>query len=122
MCVTKRTIILIFAVVGFSGFLFAKPPERKGINYLERDLNFVEESSELSLLPDFEGRSALLRDLKKFKPSGVVELLYTMPLPEIGERDLMLHILQSISAVSTLEGIVYYSGSRKQKYPYLEEA
>lgn len=122
MNVQKKTFFMIFMVLLSVGFLMADVTERDGVNFTGRSLNFIEDSSDLTLLPDFKGRAVLEKELKNFKPSGVVELLYTMPIPETGGKDMMLHILQSISAVSTLEGIKYYSGSRKAMYPYLEEA
>ncbi|MDA3956387.1 DUF6675 family protein [Oceanispirochaeta sp.] len=100
---------------------------KKGSHYLDRELNFVEDSPVVSLMPDFESKSRLEEELRRFEPSGVVELLYTMPLPELknsegSKEDMLLHILQSMSAISTLEGIEYWSGSRKKMYLYLEEA
>ena len=102
--------------------LAAEPPEKEGINFIHRDLSFVEESSELVLMPQVHDRAIIERDLRDFKPSGIVELLYRMPLPDVAEEDMMLHILQSISHISTLKGIEYWSGSRQAMYPYLSDA
>ncbi len=98
-----------------------KPEEWDGINYLERTLSYTE-SSDLSLIPDFE-RTREIRDyVKEFDPSGSVELLYRMPLPSYSGEDLMLYILNRISRISTMEGLEYFSGSRQRMYPYLEKA
>jgi len=113
--------VFLFISVVPAVFSSDLPSEREGINFLERELNYVE-SPEISLLPDFEQSGEILTALKDFDPSGSVELLYRMPLPETNGEDLMLHILQSISEVSSLEGILYFSGSRRVMYPYLEEA
>ncbi len=104
--------------------LFAKkpkPPEWDGANYLERELNYVERP-ELSLLPDFELSRQIRENLVDFDPSGTVEILYRMPKLETHEDNQMLYILNRMSRISTMEGIEYYSGSRKMMYPYLEEA
>ena len=121
----KSTKTIFFSVVFFlllvSTVSAKKPPERKGINYTERELSFIEDSADLTLLPDFDDSRDVKRNLKDFDPSGVVELLYTMPLPETGGQDMMLYILQHVAKISTMEGIEYYSGSRKAMYPYLEK-
>ncbi|MDC7241841.1 MAG: hypothetical protein PQJ50_15920 [Spirochaetales bacterium] len=98
------------------------PPEKEGINFIDRELSFTEETSELALLPPILEKGLIEKDLRSFEPGGIVELLYRMPLPDVEPEDMMLHILQSISQVSTMEGIKYWSGSRREMYPYLEEA
>lgn len=119
---TKTIVLLIvFSLLAVSAVSAKKPPERKGVNYSERELNYIEESADVSLLPDFEGSADLRSKLKDFDPSGVVELLYTMPLPDTKGQDMMLYILQHVAKISTMEGIEYYSGSRKAMYPYLEK-
>ncbi|MDC7231705.1 MAG: hypothetical protein PQJ58_00610 [Spirochaetales bacterium] len=102
--------------------LAAEPPEKEGINFLHRELTYVTDTSEPVQLPDFKGKESLKEDLKSVDPNGIVELLYTMPLPDVADEDMMLHILQSLSRISTLKGIEYWSGSRQQMYPYLSEA
>ncbi|QEN07015.1 hypothetical protein EXM22_03065 [Oceanispirochaeta crateris] len=123
MMIQKQMILSVLVLLSVSALLGADPsPLKEGSNYLERTLNYVEDSSKVALMPDFASKPQLERTLREFKPSGIVELLYTMPLPETGNKDMMLHILQSLSAISTLEGIEYWSGSRQAMYPYLEEA
>jgi len=98
-----------------------KPEEWNGINFLERQLNYVE-SGEISLLPDFELSGDIQKEIRNFDPSGCVELLYRMPRLEGHEDEQMLYILNRVSRISTMEGIKYYSGSRQAMYPYLEKA
>ena len=119
---TKTILILsVFSLLVLTTVSAEAPPERWGLNYSERELNFVEESSNVKLLPDFDGSGDIKSGLQSFDPSGVVELLYTMPLPETGGKDMKLHILQSVAQISTMEGVKYWSGSRQAMYPYLEK-
>ncbi len=98
------------------------PPEKEGINYISKELSFVEETDQPVLLPLFEGAEEIRAGLRSQKPSGIVELLYTMPLPPIDQEYRQLSILQALSQISTLQGIEYFSGSRQAMYLYLEEA
>ncbi len=119
----KKNILFFlipFAVSVFPASVFSS--EREGVNFIERELNYSEESTELTLLPPVMEQALIEKDLRSFEPSGVVELMYRMPLPDVAPEDMMLHILQSISRISTMEGIKYWSGSRREMYPYLEEA
>jgi len=123
MKIQKKLIVTVFILLSSLSVLSADSPSMKdGVNFTDRSLNFIEDSSSLSLIPSFIGKAIVERDIRAFEPSGVVEVLYTMPLPDTGGQDMLLHILQSISAVSSLQGIEYWSGSRQSMYPYLEEA
>ena len=118
----NNALFTFFVLISLAFPLSAKKPEEwDGIHFIERRLNYVE-SPELSLIPGFEQENEVRKILKHFNPSGTVELLYRMPLPVYQGDDMMLHILNRISRISTMEGIEYYSGSRKSMYPYLEKA
>jgi Family of unknown function (DUF6675) len=121
---TQKNMILgsILLLAVLSPLAAAPPPEKEGVNFIHRDLSFVEDTSELVLMPDIQEKVVFEDELKDLKPSGIVELLYRMPLPDVAEEDMMLHILQSISEISTLKGIEYWSGSRQAMYPYLSDA
>ncbi len=121
MSTKTRIILAVLSLLIVDTVSAGKPPERKGINYSERELNYLEESSDVKLLPEFDGGRGLRKELESFEPSGVVELLYTMPLPDTKGQDMRLYILQHLAEISTMEGIEYYSGSRKAMHPYLEK-
>ncbi len=98
------------------------PSEALGLNFTARQLNYVEEGADITLLPAFSGYKDYVKGLNTFAPSSVVELLYTMPLPETGGKEIRLYLLQALARISSLEGLEYWSGSRGRMYTYLEEA
>ena len=113
--------VILLCLLPLVSLAAEKPVEWEGINFLERDLNYVK-GADLSLLPDFEKSAEIRTIMKDFDPSGSVELLYRMPRLEKGTDDQMLYILNQVSRISTMKGLEYFSGSRRDMYIYLEEA
>ncbi len=120
----EKQISLVFLFLAAAALSAGEdlPPEALGRDFTDRKLNYTEDGPDVVLLPHFSASEAYRKELQAFEPSGVVELLCTMPLAKTGEKDMRLYLLQALSRISSLEGLEYYSGSRGRMHTYLEKA
>jgi hypothetical protein len=111
-------ILLIMLLLPFLSFA-EKPPEGEGWEYYSKTKNSVQ-GTEIKLLPSFDQAAAVLQDLYDQDPAMSIELHFTMPLPETGGEDIMDFLFSKLQAISTMEGIEYYSANNDAMTLYLE--
>lgn len=109
--------ILLLAVLP----LFAeKPPEGEGWSFYSKEKSSVDGAG-ITLLPDFDQKEDVLIDLLANDPAMSIELLYSMPLPETGGKEIIPFLFDRLQSISTMEGLEYYSANRDAMTVYLEK-
>lgn len=89
---------------------------RNGAELTESEVP-VEDPVTPRLIPDFSGREGLLRSFEEYNALDFVEMFYEMePFPP--EADL-LSILNRLSNIETLTGILYFSGRAQEMVQYI---
>jgi len=125
----KKILLLIYCLcVSFSVFAFPQMadlfpgdsdiPERleKG----EEVTLFHNQEFVPQLVPESPFSQALLQKVEQLKPNMAIEGVFMLPLSD-EERD-PVDVLNTLSAVSTLEGLQYYSASRDEVRLLFEES
>ena len=107
--------------------LFAdRPPESEGKHFIEKRMH-SDEGIDLTLIPEFSMRGEILRELAEFDPELSTELLFRMPMPDLPRDgsavspEAMLKLLNTMSELSSLEGVKYYSWNAKAMIVFIEE-
>ncbi len=106
---------LFFLPLGTPGAQEGKPP------YFTKELSFREDTATALLLPASPYSESLRERLKLQEPSGLLELLYEMPLPDTAGQDLLLYIFQKAAAIRTMEGLKFYSDIPEERTLYIKE-
>lgn len=118
---------LFIALIGFFAFTSLSAQigtlnGRYGKNYLEKEI-LRNENANLQIVPDSPLSDGIIETITRSGNNWIVESLYQMELPaDISPDDLSLVIYNSLSAISSLEGILYYSGEHEGMWPLIEEA
>lgn len=95
---------------------------RYGKNYIEKEI-LRNEDAALQIIPESPLSRGIEETIRDSGNNWIVESLYKMELPpNISNDDLPLNIYNSLSAISTLKGILYYSGAHEGMWPLIEEA
>ena len=113
------TVFLLMLLSNDSAFS-EKPPEGEGRHFLTKEKILID-GTDLTLLPDFNGKDDFLRELRASDPEKCLEMLFTMPLPDVERKDLFLFLFNKINQLSSMSGLYYYSHNAGGMTLYLED-
>lgn len=117
----KNIIYMLVLLCSFHLFAQDEFPGKFGKHYISREI-LKNENGEILLIPQTILSSGIINTIEESDNNWIVESLYLMELPDIDEDSMPLELLNSLCQISSLEGILYYSGANKSMWPLISDA